>query len=255
MAAQDGLKANAMPSLRISLFCGEALPAALASAWAAAAPNSVIENLYGPTEATIAFTRYRWDPGRSEGDTRFGLVPIGRAFDDQQTLVVGEHDDVIPGAGRGELLLSGTQVTGAYWNDPANTSARYKTVDGVRWYRTGDIVDVDEAGCIHFVGRSDSQIKFRGYRIELREIEAALAAATGTELVVVVPWPSTDHEILGLAGVVAGGGDVEAVTTLLRRTLPDYMVPQLIRFVDRLPTNLSGKLDRKAVLTMLDDAR
>jgi acyl-coenzyme A synthetase/AMP-(fatty) acid ligase len=58
-----------------------------------------------------------------------------------------------------------------------------------------------------------------------------------------------------LAGVVAGGGDVEAVTTLLRRTLPDYMVPQLIRFVDRLPTNLSGKLDRKAVLTMLDDAR
>ena len=241
-----------MPSLRVSLFCGEALPASLAAAWAQAAPGSIVENLYGPTEATIAITRYRWDAATSLAECARGLVPIGRAFAGQKTAVVDDNDRLLRGSGRGMLLLGGSQVTGSYWRDPLNTAEKYRELDGERWYVSGDVVEVDDCGQLYFVGRSDSQIKFHGHRIELAEVEHALRTVVGTDLALVLPWPVVDTRIDGLTAVVEGDGDAVLVLERLRDSLPDYMVPQALHFVASLPRNMSGKLDRNAVLRALD---
>ena len=258
MARTGGLGSGALDCLRVSLFCGEALPRALATQWQEAAPQSIVENLYGPTEATIAFTLYRWNAATSPGDCRHGLVPIGRAFDGQATRVIDDDGHALARPAKGMLLLGGSQVTGRYWKAPDIDAEKYIRLAGEPdrlWYVTGDLVEEDEAGCLHFVGRLDSQIKYRGYRIELREIEDALRGAVGTDLAVVIPWPVEGHEIKGLVAVVAGAEqDRTAITGDLRRMLPDYMVPDRIRFIDELPRNLSGKIDRNAIRGLLDHA-
>lgn len=250
-ASRGGLPAGAMPSLRVSLFCGEALPASVAHAWGVAAPASTVDNLYGPTEATIAITRYRWDAATSPAQCRRGLVPIGRAFEGQKTLVLGDDGQVLRAAGRGMLLLGGSQLTGSYWRDAENTAEKYQDIEGERWYLSGDTVELDDTGQLHFVGRGDGQIKFHGHRIELAEVEHALRRAAGTDLAVVLPWPAVETRIEGLTAVVEGEGDALEVLARLREDLPDYMVPQALHFVASMPRNLSGKLDRNAMLGAL----
>ncbi len=255
LASRGGLGPAVMPSLRVSLFCGEALPASLAASWAQAAPASIVENLYGPTEATIAITRYRWDAATSPAQCARGLVPIGRAFEGQKTAVIDDDGQLLRGPGRGMLLLGGSQLTGSYWRDPLNTAEKYRELGGERWYVSGDVVEVDGSGLLNFVGRSDNQIKFHGHRIELAEVEQALRSLVGTDLAVVLPWPVVDTRIDGLTAVVEGQGDAVAVLKGLRESLPDYMVPQTLRFVVSLPRNLSGKLDRNALLHALASGR
>lgn len=257
MARTGGLKEGGMPSLRVSLFCGEALPASIAVDWARAAPASIIENLYGPTEATIAITRYLWDPVKSPSECTHGLVPIGEAFAGQATLVLAEEGGVLRGAGRGSLLLGGSQVTGGYWKLPEMTAEKFIDVEGEPpgpWYVTGDLVERDEAGCLHFIGRMDSQIKFRGYRIELREIEGALRQVAGTELAVVIPCLRDEHEIRELVAVVSGTTrEPLEILVDMRAFLPEYMIPQEVRIVETMPRNLSGKIDRGAIAAWLGD--
>ena len=250
-AGRGGLAPDSMPSLRVSLFCGEALPASLATAWAQATPAGIVENLYGPTEATIAITRYRWDALNSSTHCQHGLVPIGQPFAGQHVAILAEDERLVHGPGRGMLLLGGSQVTGSYWRDALNTAEKYRDDNGTRWYVTGDLVEIDGTGCMHFIGRRDSQIKLHGYRIELAEVEHALREAAGTELAVVLPWPTVETRVDGLTAVVEGAGDALVVLCRLRDSLPDYMVPQAVHFVARLPRNLSGKLDRNALMRAL----
>jgi amino acid adenylation domain-containing protein len=256
MAQTGALKPASLPSLRVSLFCGEALPQALAARWQEAAPQSIVENLYGPTEATIAITRYRWDAAISADECRHGLVPIGRAFDGQETALIDDNGRKITGVGSGMLLLSGSQVAGGYWKAPEQTAEKFVRLQDSGdqlWYVTGDIAEIDATGCLHFIGRSDNQIKFRGYRIELPEIEAALRKAAGADMVVALPWPMEGSEIKGITAVLAGpGGGEQALAAALRRILPDYMVPQRVRYFAELPRNLSGKIDRNAIRALLD---
>jgi amino acid adenylation domain-containing protein len=242
------LRSAALPSLRVSLFCGEALPASLAAAWSEAAPASILENLYGPTEATIAITRYRWRRDESPAHCRRGLVPIGHAFEGQTAMVVDDAGRVQAGESRGLLHLSGSQVTGCYWRSPGATAVKYRAIDGISFYNAGDIVERDSTGCLHFVGRSDSEIKLRGYRIDLQEVEDALRVASHTDFAVVLPWPVRNHAVHGLVAVVAAKGlDTREVDARMRQRLPVYMIPDKILLVDSLPRNLSGKIDRKAL--------
>jgi amino acid adenylation domain-containing protein len=246
------LKRAAFPSLRFSLFCGEALPADLADAWAAAAPHSVVDNLYGPTEATIACTAYRWRPGTAPGAN--GLVPIGRPLGDTGTTVVDETlSEVRPGRA-GQLLLTGPQVVAGYLDDVAATAAAFVTIDGgSRGYLTGDRVVEPAAGApLEYLGRMDSQVKILGHRVELGEVEAAVRTETGAHAVA-VGWPRTPS---GAAGIVAFVADLSVDTVLLRhaleRRLPDYMIPRELRLVAELPLNANGKHDRNALIESLE---
>ncbi len=251
------LKPGRYRTLRWSLFCGEALPVEIASAWAAAAPHSKVENLYGPTEVTIACTAYRWDSERSTAECEHGLVPIGWPLPGMTALVTDEDlHEVGPGGG-GELLMEGPQVVPGYWNDRERTAAAFVMPPGRKetHYRTGDRVrrPADD-GPLLFLGRVDNQIKVQGHRVELGEVEAVVRDESGVSDVAAVGWPLTAS---GAAGVVAFLGetevDLDALRTHAATRLPPYMVPRQFLLLPELPRNANGKIDRHALRRLLEN--
>jgi len=250
------LQPGAFPTLRWSLFCGEALSASVAGAWQLAASNSIVENLYGPTEATIAITNYRWDPAHSPSECVSGLVPIGWPFEGQQVSVVNEDLEPVPRGESGELCLGGSQVTRGYLNDPEKTVRSFVRLRETRdqtWYRTGDLVRQDERGCLYYLGRRDFQVKVNGYRVELQEIDLVLREAAGTELAVAIPWPLSEGSASGIVGVLSGSDrarDLEIIAACEAR-LPRYMVPNQLCHISQMPLNVNGKIDRGKITEML----
>lgn len=247
---QEDLRPGAFPSLRSSLFCGEALPTVVATEWAAAAPNSVVENWYGPTEATIACSRFVLSDAPVEDDT----VPIGTAFDKMELLVLDENRLLLPAGESGELFLAGAQVATGYLNDPEKTTASFMTLpDGKKAYRTGDRAVLGEDGNVRFLGRVDNQVKVRGFRIELGEIEAALRAASGGLNAIAMAWPGgAEIATSVVAAFEADTADIDGIQAQAEAMLPDYMVPATIFCVPEFPKNASGKVDRRALGELLD---
>lgn len=252
------LKSGMYPTLRWSLFCGEALPAEIASTWAQAAPNSIIENLYGPTELTIACTLYRWDATKSPTECHLGLVPIGWPYPGMEAIVANDSlQEVAPGQ-EGELLMAGRQRSLGYWQDAVKTAAAFVHVPGRTeiFYRTGDRVirPVGDNPMV-YLGRLDHQVKIQGYRVELGEVEAHLRQEANVEAAVALGWPVTPS---GAAGIVAFVGDtalsVEELRERLRTKLPGYAVPREIRVLPQLPLNPNGKVDRNALYKLLEDS-
>ena len=250
------LEPGAFPTLRWSLFCGEALSASLAAAWQQAANNSILENIYGPTEATIAITYYRWNAETSPDECVSGLVPIGWPFEGQRVCVVNENLDPVPCGETGELCLGGSQVTRGYLNDPEKTArsfVRLKHTGDQIWYRTGDLVRQDERGCSYYLGRRDFQVKVNGYRVELQEIDLVLREAARTELAVAIPWPMSEGSASGIVGVLSGADaarDKEIIAACEAR-LPRYMVPNQLHHIPQMPLNVNGKIDRAKITEML----
>src|SRR5881394_2244687 len=133
------LKPGLYPHLRLSLFCGEALPVDVVCDWSAAAPNSRIENIYGPTELTIGCTAYRWDQRKSSDECEQGIVPIGEPFEDMEALIVDRDLGEVPVGCEGELLMAGPQLSQGYWCDEEKTRRAFVPVAGRSgiYYRTG----------------------------------------------------------------------------------------------------------------------
>jgi amino acid adenylation domain-containing protein len=252
------LPPNAFPSLRYSLFCGEPLSAIYAQLWQAAAPGSIIENLYGPTETTIAITHYRWSAEQSPSECVNGIVSIGWPFDGQHACVTDQNRRPVSPGTSGELCLSGSQVTTCYWNNPEKTHEQFiklpETGESL-WYRTGDIVRQDESGCLFYLGRIDHQIKIRGYRVELQEIEAVLRQLCATEQVVSLPWPVQNGSADGVVAFIAGRTtlDLSQILSASRELLPEYMVPKNIYTIPELPLSANGKVDRAQLSKILEE--
>lgn len=248
------LAEHAFPTLTLALFCGEALPGPLAEAWQASAPHARCENIYGPTEATIACTGHPF----GAGDPPQAVVPIGTAFAGMEIAVVDAQGAPCPDGSDGELWLGGAQLAFGYWQDPAQTAERFVETalparEATRWYRTGDLARIDGDGTAHYRGRLDRQIKLRGYRIELQEIEAHLRTACArpdapAEVAVVVISTGPDAPPTGIAAfVVQAGFDVRQALADMKRRVPAYMVPDRIHALDALPLNSNGKIDYPAL--------
>jgi len=258
MRRLGGLAPDAFPSVRTSLFCGEPLPQDLADTWSRAAPNSLVENLYGPTEATIAITRFRLTSSETNGVG--GVVPIGFPFEGQIGALCdpdGRYVLAHEGA-EGELMVSGSQISLGYWEDNAQTEAKFPThltgdPDGRRWYKTGDLVRYDEKAGFRFLGRIDDQVKVRGHRVELTEVEIALRQASETDLVAAVAWPLTAMGSDGIVGFVCGAsGTEDIVRERCAALLPTYMVPKRVIVLEEMPINTNGKIDRQSLAKRLD---
>ena len=250
------LRRGAFPDLRVTVFCGEPLPVALAQQWQAASPDGIVENIYGPTEATVAITHFRWETGASEARSTKGIVPIGWAFEGQHTAVVID-DEPAPRGTVGELLLGGSQVAAGYWNDPDRTRDRFVVLPALgdtRWYRTGDLAWEDPDGCLHFGGRIDNQVKVRGFRVELQDVEFAVRSGAGTEHVACVAWPIRDGSADGIVAFLGERGASDAdILRYCREHLPDYMVPRMVLTLeDGLPLSPNGKVDRRALEQVLE---
>jgi amino acid adenylation domain-containing protein len=250
------LEPGSLPDLRLSLFCGEALPAEIVSRWRKAAPNSIIENLYGPTEVTLACTRYRWRGDEQPADVENGLVPIGESFPGMSAFVVDADLREVPMGETGELLMSGPQVAIGYHEAPELTERAFVELPGRsgRYYRTGDRVRRPSPGRpLQYIGRLDHQIKVRGHRIELGEIECALREATGVQGVAAVGWPRTPGGADGIVAFVQSSNvDVDGVSLSLRAKLPRHMLPTAIVLVESLPMTINGKVDRQQLIGRYD---
>jgi D-alanine--poly(phosphoribitol) ligase subunit 1 len=246
------LKNNILPSVRLSLFGGEALPFELAQAWAAAAPSSRLLNLYGPTEVTIVSTYYEYE---MQAHLRTGTVPIGVALPGLRAMVVDNGAAVEMDDAPGELWLSGDQLAVGYWNSPCATEAafvRFPPADDSEaiWYRTGDLVSFRSGVGLQFRGRLDRQIKLRGFRVELQEIESVLRDVIGAALVAVIPVRNTGGICEKLVAYCDEQSlDEAAIKTRCLNRLPSYMVPERIFHLESLPLNDHGKIDYRTLTT------
>ena len=250
------LKPGMYPGLRLSLFCGEALPVETVRQWALAAPNSVIENIYGPTELTIACTAYRWDSAKSPDESEQGVVPIGQPFDGMRALIVDDQLREVEHGRDGELLMTGPQLSLGYWQDEEKTRQAFVSIagkDGI-YYRTGDRVRRPAGNKpLIYLGRFDKQIKVLGHRVELGEVEAAIRQLSGLEGVVALGWPTTESGADGIEVFLETEGfDTKALAMQLKEKLPVYMLPRDILVLDRFPLNANGKYDRKALQLILE---
>ncbi len=226
---------------------GEALSEALRDRCHAVL-EAELHNLYGPTEAAVDVSW--WNASRGD---RSSPVPIGFPVWNTRLYVLDRRLRPVPPGVRGELYLGGVQLARGYLGRPDLTAERFVTdpygAPGDRLYRTGDVATLRPDGAILYLGRADFQIKIRGQRVELGEIEAALLAEPGvTQAVVIVREDAPGDQ--RLIGYLIGGGspiDVVAVRERLQRTLPEHMVPSILIELIRWPLTASGKLDRRAL--------
>jgi amino acid adenylation domain-containing protein len=242
-----------LPHLRLLLIGGEALSTADVASLLARAGGLRIVNGYGLTETAVCSTIYDVEPA----DLAAGRPPpIGRPLPNQRAYVLDRHLEPLPIGCPGELYVAGAGVARGYAGSPDLTAARFLPdpfapfAGGGRMYRTGDLAAVRADGNLAYLGRGDQQVKLRGFRIELAEIEAALALHAGVRATAVVVRHD-DGEPRLIAYVVpeappGGGGAAPGAAELLaglRERLPDSMVPAAIVFLDALPRNANGKLD------------
>ncbi|MFJ8751948.1 citrate/2-methylcitrate synthase [Streptomyces sp. NPDC102441] len=251
LVSDAALSPRSLPSLRYSLFCGEALPEYVATAWQQAAHNSALINMYGPTEATISVSEYTWNPASSPKQCVNGLVPIGHVYAGHHVAIVDEAGLDVAIGGRGELCIAGPQIFSGYLDSDRSSNCfllRSELGEVRRYYKTGDICEVLGDGTIVYVARNDHQVKISGYRIELGDVEAALRKLGATDAVA-VPWPPNDAKSI-FAATTGSSVNIEAV----EQVLPPYMVPQKIVNLDEMPLNVNGKIDRKGVVELLAES-
>lgn len=248
------LAPNSLATLRVTVFGGEQLPANTVSAWQSAAPNSRIYNLYGPTEATVFCLGHAVEehlqltPGRD-------VISIGTALPGNEAMVVDENDRPVADGISGELLIAGDQLADGYLGAPELTARRFPTLNGKRWYRTGDLALRDADGEFYCLGRIDNQVKVMGYRVELEEIDAHLRTVTGADIVGSIAWPIDNGAARGIVSFAhAHSIDAEEVIEALKGRIPSYMVPSRVVALEQMPLSSNGKVNRHALRQLLDVA-
>ncbi|WP_328855760.1 amino acid adenylation domain-containing protein [Microbispora hainanensis] len=227
------LLAGGLPPV-VALAGGEPLPLALAAELRARVSRLV--NMYGPTETTIWSTAW-------EVPERPGRVTIGRPIANTTVHVVDAEGAQVPIGVPGELLIGGAGVATGYLGRPELTAERFVRHGSERVYRTGDVVKWLADGTLEFLGRTDNQVKLRGHRVELGEIEAVLEAHPAVRQAV-----AAVRDDLLVAFIVPGGaGPLDDLRRHVAGQLPGYMVPATFVTLDALPLTPNGKVDRKAL--------
>ncbi|MDF3203083.1 non-ribosomal peptide synthetase [Pseudomonas sp. 1912-s] len=247
MLAQDRIS---LDGLRWMLPTGEAMPPELAHQWLLRYPQIGLVNAYGPAECSDDVAFFRVDLASTRGT----YLPIGTPTDNNRLYLLDGALELVPQGAVGELCVAGTGVGRGYVSDPLRTAQAFvpNPFGADRLYRTGDLARRRSDGVLEYVGRIDHQVKIRGYRIELGEIEARLHeqpevrdAAVGVQEGV-----NGKHLVGYLVAADAQlnpGERLDRIKQRLRAELPEYMVPLHWLWLDRLPLNANGKLDRKAL--------
>ena len=225
------------------LFSGEKMPMKHLKAWRRHLPGAKFVNLYGPTEITCNCTYYRIGPDFSGEE-----LPIGQAFPNERVFLLDAEDRLVLEPGRqGEICVAGTALALGYYRNPEETDKHFVqnplNRDYIeRIYRTGDLGMYGEDGLLYFAGRKDFQIKHRGHRIELEEIEAALYRVSGVEQNCCLFLEKKNH----IAACYVGTAVEADIRRLLADILPAYMIPSLYRCLEVMPLK-NGKIDRSAL--------
>lgn len=225
------------------IYSGEVMPYKALCNFRKYLPKATIINVYGPTEITCNCTYHILEEGRDYS----GGVPIGKPFPNEDVFLLDEGNRRITQADAvGEICVRGTALALGYYRNPEQNAAHFvQNPLNDRYpeliYRTGDLGRYDENGDLIFSGRKDFQIKYMGHRIELEEIEREMAAMDGVERCCCL----FDEKRSRLKGFYVGTVDKETLYTAMREKLPAFMVPGILRQVDRMPLTKNGKIDRK----------
>ena len=205
------------------------------------AENYTFHNGYGPTECTIFSTTL---PVLKKEQN----IPIGRPTDLLECYVMDSALNRLPIGAAGELIIVGSQVGRGYLNQPEKTAEAFFTLDGKRAYHSGDIVRYRADGNIEFVGRKDGQVKVRGFRVELKEIESVIREFDGISDVTVQAFDDPAGGKFIAAYVVSDSEvDTKALGAFILERKPPYMVPAVTMQIERIPLNVNQKVDRKAL--------
>jgi amino acid adenylation domain-containing protein len=240
------------PSLRLVCFGGEKVSPERVAQWRdAVGQQAVLLNSYGPTETTVVASLHRIS---CEPASQRSEIPIGRPIADVAVRVLAGGEPVPVGVA-GELSIGGAGVARGYLGLPELTAERFvpdpfSRQPGARLYRTGDRARWRPNGELEFLGRLDEQVKVRGFRVELGEVESAIAASPGVQEAVVLAREDAQGLRRLVAYVVPAPGAGDPVPTLraqLYEVLPDYMVPSAFLALEALPLTTNGKVDRKAL--------
>ena len=248
------LAPDSLKDLRLTVFGGEQLSSGVVKAWRIAAPKSRIFNLYGPTEATV-FCSYNEVKDADIQPEAKQVVSIGKPLCGSELAILTGGQLQHKTKTRGELLISGTQLAVEYFQRPDLTKAAFVMIGSKRWYRTGDLAEIDDKGLFHCLGRLDHQVKILGHRVELEEIDSHVRSVSGIELVATVAWPIDEFgNAKGTVSFVLGQEIDEAdLLTKLRQRIASYLIPTQIMGLSEMPMNTSGKVDRKALLHRLSN--
>lgn len=235
---------NGSPRL-MALCGGEALPSALAESLAPRVLS--LWNMYGPTETTVWSTIHQIDPR----DSRLGPVPIGKPIRRTSAIVMDSALQPVPVGVFGELCIGGDGLAMGYLDHPELTASRFvrpEAVNGEVVYRTGDLVVARPDGALEYSSRLDTQVKLRGHRIELGEVESALDRhpAVGRS-VAVVRSREGGADLLAYAQPAVAGGEEPDLRDWFTQRLPTYMVPARMVWLEHLPLTPNGKVDRRAL--------
>ena len=241
-----GLDYRCPDTVRKVMFSGEVMPKKQLKDWMEHLPEAMFVNLYGPTEITCNCTYHVIDRNRAYEQG----IPIGTPFDNEQVFLVDDEGGLVTEADRiGEICVRGTALALGYYDNVEQTGRAFVQnplhslyLDPV--YKTGDLAKYDERGELYFCGRKDFQIKYRGHRIELEEIEGTMEKMDGVERCVCV----FDEEKSRLYGFYAGNIDKKTLHQNLSATLPVFMIPERLVQKESFQLTKNGKADRKALL-------
>lgn len=241
---------EALPHLKKALFCGEIMPNKQLNVWRKAYPDVLYANLYGPTEITDVCTYYIIDREFSDSDP----LPIGIPCENMNVLILDQEDKPVKKGAVGELCILGTGLSLGYYGEKELTDKvfRQNPLNGKyaeRIYCTGDLVYEGEDGLLMFSGRKDSQIKHRGNRIEMGEIEVA-AKSLKDVLNACVLYDYEKSEIV-LFLETEEEPDLKNIKKNLLGLLPKYMLPQRINRLEKFPYTANSKIDRVKLKEMI----
>ncbi|MGP4002412.1 non-ribosomal peptide synthetase/type I polyketide synthase [Streptomyces sp. 8N706] len=218
-------------------------------------PRTRLVNSYGVSEATIDSAYFE---GPVDGLEPSRMVPIGRPFPNSALYILDDHGEPVPPGVAGELWIGGDGVATGYTGDPEQTAQRFVTLTpshepgaaALRLYRTGDLARWDSHGGVHLLGRTDTQVKVRGHRVEIGEIESQLADWPGLAQAVVTARPDAGGDsVLCAYGVPAAGGSLDwrELRRHLAGSLPTYLIPSYFVELPELPLTPNGKVDLAAL--------
>lgn len=242
-----------LPNLRFVGFAGEVIPPSTLAYLRRQLPHARFVNFYGPIEISVICTSFEVPCDFPED----APVPIGQACANSRILLLNEADALCAPQEVGELCVAGSCVALGYWNNPEKTAKAFTRNPLIKAYhetiyRTGDLARVEADGNITFLGRRDFQIKHQGYRIDLAEIEHAADVTLDAKACSVL----YDHEARRIVLFYEAAQELSAqeIRTRLMKLLPKYMLPTLTQYLERMPLNPNGKIDRKLLGTLLRPA-
>ena len=241
-----------MPTLKTAAFCGEVMPNTQLNIWRREHPDCLYANLYGPTEISDVCTYYIVDREFNDSDP----LPIGKACENMRIIILNEENKQAKVNEQGEMCVIGTGVSLGYWNKPEITAKAFtqnplNPYYNEKIYRTGDLAYINEEGLIMYIGRRDNQVKIKGNRIELGEVENAAMCVSGIKGVCAVV--DEKEQCIVLFAESKEELKLRKVNLELKKYIPNYMLPSRLVVMDRFPHTANDKIDRVTLKKSLSD--